>query len=155
MKGRDKILKEMNAYLTEFNTWYKHMTQLSDFFWKWIHRNKWEKANLTVLTFDDIVAINYFQSEAMKILEYVVAYDKWWKENDIEGQFFANNLQIERHNRLLELAYSMYNNIEEVVKGGNNKLVVEEYPFDYVTPEEFKEFGALINKEVDLVMYML
>ena len=67
----------MNAYLTEFNTWYKHMTQLSDFFWKWIHRNKWEKANLTVLTFDDIVAINYFQSEAMKILEYVVAYDKW------------------------------------------------------------------------------
>ena len=145
----------MNTYLEQFNTWFNNITVLSNEFWSTIDLMKWQNADLTVLTFDDIVGINQLQMEAMKILEYVVDYDRWWKENDIEERFGVNKLQIERHNRLVLLGYSMYNNIEEVVKGGNNNLVVEEYPLDYVTPEELKEFEYLINKETDFKVNML
>ena len=147
MKGRDKILKEMNTYLEQFNTWFNNITVLSNEFWSTIDLMKWQNADLTVLTFDDIVGINHLQMKAVNILEYLVDYDRWWRDNNIEERFVRKTSERERHNRLLELGYSMYNKIEEVVRGGNNKLVVEEYPLDFVPIEELDEFMNLIHKE--------
>ena len=147
MKGPYALLKEMNSYIDQFNTWYNHITVLSNEFWSIVDLMNWQNADLTVLTFDDIVGINHLQMKAMNILEYLVDYDRWWRDNNIEERFVRKTSERERHNRLLELGYSMYNKIEEVVKGGNNKLVVEEYPLDFVPIEELDEFMNLIDKE--------
>ena len=152
MKERDKILKEMNAYLEQFNTWFNNITVLSNEFWSTIDLMNWQNADLTVLTFDDIVGINHLQMEAMKILEYMVDYDRWWRNNNIEERFVDNSLR-EEHNKILRIGYGIYNKIEEVVKGGNNELVVEEYPLSYVSPEELDEFKRLINKETLLLLF--